>query len=306
MHWKEVILPLLPKRAADTLRLLNDDVNLTEIRLRAGMPMQLLISGESRLIYDLHGKPMLGYNECEGLLSAICGRSVYAWEEELRQGFITLEGGYRVGVAGRVIRDRDEIERICKITSFCFRIVREHRDVCVPLLPMISEDGRLLSTLIASPPGCGKTIMLRDLIRKASNGEDGLNPVKVAVADERFELSGSSQGREGFDLGVRTDVMSGILKSSGMTRLVCTMSPEVIAVDELSRDEDAEAVLDAFSCGVIVLATAHAKGLKELLLRPAMRRLYEAAVFKRYVLLCGIGQIAEVRDEGMSALGQAQ
>jgi stage III sporulation protein AA len=293
--WKEQILPLLPDMAASAVERFSGDAPITELRLRVGKPMQISFSGYDRLIYAPGGKPMLHVEDCQTLLSNICGQALYAWRDELKNGFVTLPGGHRTGVAGRVIADGGGVERIEDISCFCIRIMREHIGVSEKIVNCISDSrGNLLPALIISPPGCGKTTLLRDIIRAASLGEYALNAKSVSVIDERYELAGCVRGIAQFDLGPRTDIYSGIKKPEGIVRAVAALCPQVIAADELRTGGDADALIYAKSCGIIPLATAHAANTEELFLRGEMRRMLEQRVFSRIVILTRTGGVGTV------------
>ncbi len=297
------ILPLLPQRARSIAQSVAPGAPLLEIRLRAGQPMQLVFDGYDRVVYAPGGAAALSREECGALLSRICQYSVFAWEEELRSGFVTLPGGFRVGVCGRAVSGAGGIERFSDIVYFSFRIVREVRDCALPLLPALLDGcGRLYSTLILSPPGRGKTTLLRDLVRLLSDGLGGAAPHRVSLVDERLEVSGAVGGVPTFDVGVRTDVITGSKKADGLMRMLAAMTPDVLACDELSRETDVDAALEADSAGAAVLATAHARDLWQLQKRPPMQRLYRAHAIRRYLSLAGGGEVGRAErlwdDEG--------
>ena len=287
--WKSWLLPLLTEdmRQALTPLVLPD---VQEIRLRLGRPMEVVTAAGSRLLYAPNGRPMLREGEQEQLLSAFSGHAPYAWEQEIRQGFITLNSGCRVGITGRIA----DTGAPAAVTGFCVRILRPVMGCGERLLPELLDGGRLRSTLLYSAPGCGKTTLLRDIIRLISDGLSGASPHRVGVVDERFEIGG--EGGMAFDLGDRTDVLSGTRKGSGLLRLLSTMGPQVLAADERNLREDVAAVLEAKSRGVTVLCTAHGGTFEELLHRQGMRDLLEARAFGRYVRLVGCGQVDEIRD----------
>lgn len=291
MDWKTWLLPLLTEDMRQALApLFLPDVQ--EIRLRLNKPMEVVTATGSRLLYAPNGRPMLREGEQEQLLSVFCGHARYAWEKEIQQGFITLSSGCRVGIAGRIAA---ETGAPAAVTGFCIRILRPVVGCGAGVLPKLLEGGRLRSTLLYSAPGCGKTTLLRDIIRLVSDGLSGAAPHRVGVVDERFEIGG--EGGNAFWLGDRTDVLSGVQKGTGLLRLLSTMGPQVLAADELNLSEDVAAVLEAKSRGVTVLCTAHGGTFEELLHREGMQRLFENRTFGRYVRLVGCGQVDEIRDE---------
>lgn len=290
--WTRVLLPLLPQQAAEALKKCPTE-QVQEVRLRLRQPMEVVIGGESRLFYAPNGRGMLLEREVQPLLSAFCGKAVYAWEKELKEGFVTLPQGCRVGVSGR-IGGRDGL--LSPVTGFCIRIGRSVKGCALPILPKLLKDGHLWSTLLFSPPGGGKTTLLRDIIRLISQGEGGAVGQRVSLVDERYEVSGAPMGEEGFDLGPRTDVLGGAPKGEGLLRMLSTMGPQVLAADELNFLEDTEGVLEARRRGVQVLCSAHGESLQGLSKRRGMETLWTERVFARFVLVEKAGQSLRVFD----------
>ncbi len=301
-HWKKQWTALMPKNVAEVLNGLSDDAPLLEIRLRRDEPLELVFDGSDRIVFGNNGAPMVTEEDLKSLTSRLSAYSAYAWDHERRNGFITV-GGCRVGLSGRMVRADGNVLGFSTVAGVCIRIVREVRDCARPLLPRLSDGGRLLSTLLVSPPGFGKTTVLRDLIRIAADGLHGIDASRVGVADERFELSGDASGQKAFDLGMRTDVISGVSKSDAAVRIVSTLSPQILAMDELNDARDAEAITDARGKGVTVLATAHGASTEDLRLRPAIRTLLSEHVFQRIAILRGIGTGADVFDADGERVG---
>lgn len=263
---EETILQLFPQEQRPFWRkAVRKLAGLQEIRLRAGRPVILYGAGREFFL-----DPGGDLTECredalcvdrqalEAVLKTVCQDSLYAFEDEIRQGFLTVAGGHRVGISGQAVLDENGRIRTIKNISFLnIRIARQVRDAADQILPLVYDRGELLNTLILAPPGGGKTTLLRELIRQVSDGNAFGTGRTVGVVDERSELAGSFLGVPQNDLGIRTDVLDACPKKAGMLLLLRAMSPGVIAIDELGNREEMEVLHQTAACGCRILATAH-------------------------------------------------
>lgn len=287
-----------------------------EVRIRQERPVQVVYSGGDAFITsdgNLTADPSRGapatHDDLTRTFQLMAQGSVYAWEEEVRSGFLTLRGGHRVGLTGRVVVEEGRIRTIKQVSSLNVRIAREVPGCAAPVLPRIIKGGRVLSTLIISPPQAGKTTLLRDLVRQISTGVAalGLRGQKVGLVDERSEVAACAAGVPQRDVGPRTDVLDACPKAEGMMLLIRALSPEVIAVDEIGRPSDAAAVMEALHAGVAVIATAHGADVADVARRPAMADLLRAGAFHRAALLGrsrGPGTVERVVELGEAGGGR--
>ncbi|MFZ5596572.1 MAG: stage III sporulation protein AA [Bacillota bacterium] len=269
---------------------------LEEIRIRSGRPLMLgLDSGDIFLdekgnaLDSPRGAYVVSAGDMEKALHLISGSSIYAFEEEIKNGFITIRGGHRVGITGKVVVDGGKVKTIKYFSGINIRVSREIIGASEQLMPQIidRERGSIFHTMIFSPPRCGKTTVLRDAVRLISDGmkDYGLPGQTVGLVDERSELAGCYRGVPQKNVGVRTDVLDGCPKAEGMTMLLRSMGPSVIATDEIGRAEDVRALEEVLNAGVRVIFTVHGSSLEELAARPALNYLFSLGVIERYVLL---------------------
>lgn len=262
-----------------------------EIRCRIERPLLLRLGqGQERLVTE-----RLSMAQLQHLVSRISQGSAYAWEEEFRQGYLTLPGGHRVGFVGKGVLEHGHIRTLKQIGGLNFRIARAVNGAADDLVAKVTAGGRLHNTLLVSPPGCGKTTLLRDLIRQLSDGIPRLQfaGVNVGVVDERSELAGCVSGVPQLEVGSRTDVLDGCPKSEGIRMLIRSMAPQVVAVDEIGSAADVQALEEALQSGVHIVTTAHGYGLADLLQHPALGLLLKRNCFSLVVSLrWQAGQVA--------------
>ena len=289
MKYKQImnILPSEVKHVIDRENIEFD--HLQEIRLRAGYPIILFYKNKERIL------PMNGTERIiRETLDYVSNYSLYAYENELRQGFITIEGGHRIGMAGQVIIEDRKIKNLKQISSLNVRISHEILNCADKLFPYITHNKQMYHTLIISPPRCGKTTLLRDLIRQISDGNKWVKGCTVGVVDERSELAGCYHGIPQNQMGMRTDVLDGCPKADGMLMLVRSMSPQVIAVDEIGAPEDVQAIKYAMHCGCKMIATVHGDSLEEIQRKPLFEQLFKEQCFDRYVVLKNEKRVGEI------------
>lgn len=257
-----------------------DRARAEELRLRLGRPLFVgYPEGEEPL-----ADTQVTAQTLDTVLELASGSSVHTVMAQIKNGFIPLPGGHRLGLCGTGVMEGRELSNLRSVSSVSLRVARELQGLAKPILPKLWGESGLENTLILSPPGGGKTTLLRDLIRCLSAGE-GCPARRVGVADERGELAAMADGAPTLDVGPRTDVMDGCPKAIGLVALLRGMSPQVLAVDEITAPGDVEAALQAVGCGVSLLATAHGGTLADLERRPIYRELMAQKVFGRLVLI---------------------
>ena len=273
-----------------------------EIRIRQGLPLAVAAEGMEDFFIDRNGdrrrraegayRP--GGAHIEAMLSKLSGHSLYAYDAEIKNGYITIAGGHRIGLAGRVTVEGGRIKTIKHISGLFVRVARQVLGAADGIFPVISGDG-VHNTIIVSPPGCGKTTMLRDVVRQLS-----LSGRNVTVVDERSEIGGCHMGVAQNDLGPRTDVLDAAPKAAGMMLALRALSPQVIAVDEIGSAEDVAAIENMAGCGVAVICTLHGSNMADLQRRPTLAPLLKNKTFERYVFLTdkpSIGSVCAIYDQ---------
>lgn len=247
-----------------------------EFRLRRGQNMTLLLGDGEHPVEDT----TISEDDLRTILEQVSRHSVHTVLGQVRSGFLSVPGGHRIGLCGEATMREGELHTLSHLSSLSIRIARPIHGLAHRILPELCQGETPCSTLILAPPGAGKTTLLRDLIRAISNGE-GCPALRVGVADERGELAAMWEGSIQLDVGRHTDVMSGCPKAQGMAVLLRGMNPQVLAVDEITAEEDIQAITWAVGCGVTLLATAHGSKQEDLRRRPLYRPLLEGRLFQR-------------------------
>lgn len=298
---EEFIFPVVPPHFIAMLTAVSD-FPIKEIRLRINRPIVLVLGESDIMLSPLGGvvtEEQAAYQctreDINKILQLISKNSLYAFEQELKMGFITIHGGHRVGLAGQGILDGGEIKALKNISSLNIRMAREVKGCADPIIPyLFDKEKRVLNALLISPPCCGKTTLLRDVIRQISIGNKECRGLQVGVVDERSEIAACKNGIPTVDLGMRTDVLDACPKASGMLMLIRSMSPALVATDELGRKEDITAVREALHAGVAVLATIHGRDVEEIKERPYVKELIEGNYFERYIILTDYPKVGTV------------
>jgi stage III sporulation protein AA len=275
---------------------------LEEIRVRVGQPVEFLGDRGSKYLVKKSGVYLIEKQtsesyiyratkqDVEEMLNYISGYSLYAYQEQMRQGYITIEGGHRIGLAGGVVLEGGKVAGFHSVSFLNVRVAGVHRGCANQMVEHICNQNDIYNTLIFSEPGAGKTTLLRDCIRQLSDGTASMPGKKVCVVDERSEIGACYLGVPQNDLGTRTDVLDGCGKADGMQMLLRSMSPQIMAVDELGGETDFKVVEEALYTGCRILGTLHAGSVEELAHKPYLQHWMKKEIFQRYVWIMRDGK----------------
>ncbi|MBR1883592.1 MAG: stage III sporulation protein AA [Clostridia bacterium] len=290
----EEIYKVLPQKLSKMIieKYLNE--NITEIRLRLNQNAILFIDNKEYILeYLVTRKDILE------LLSLVSNNSIYAIEDNLKCGYVTIRGGHRIGVCGELAIENGKVLSMKNINSLNIRVAHEKIGVSNKIMRYIISEKEIKNTLIVSSPGMGKTTLIRDIARNLSNGFESLDfkGVNVGIVDERGEIAASSLGDFGLDVGKRTDVITNVTKSKGMEMMIRSMGLKVIITDEIGAKEDIEAIKYAVSSGVKCIFTMHGKDFEDILRNKELADIIEEGIFENVIVLSdknGIGTIEKI------------
>ena len=269
--------------------------SIEEIRIRSNGNLSLKIGQDLITIFSNITK-----GEMQEIFENICEKSIYSYTKQIAEGFITIKGGNRVGITGSAVIENGRVINLNYISSLNFRIARQIKDVSNSILKYVIniQNNSIFNTIIASPPGGGKTTILRDLVRKISNGMPEINfsPKICGIVDERGEIAAMYKGIPQNDIGENSDVINNVSKSIGINMLIRSMGPQIIVCDEIGTKEDIEAIEKATLSGVKGIFTVHASTIKEIKENPNLSKLIQNKLIQKIIVLDSInkGQVLEV------------
>ncbi len=281
-----------------------DFSRLNELRLRSNQPVTVFLNGqpyylgEKGLTSNISKAIICKKEDIEDVVFRASGCSIYSVNEQIKRGFIVVEGGIRIGICGDVVIEKDEIKTISNYTSLNIRIPHEIKNCSLSAFSAIVDEFGVKNTLVISPPSCGKTTFIRDFVFQLSENNFCLN---VLVLDERGEIFGGGQ----MNLGKFCDVLSYSTKKLGFIQGIRTMAPNLIVADELGGEDDLNAIKNAFNCGVNIMATVHASSVTELRAKNEFKELLNSKCFSRFVVLSsrqGPGTLEGVYNENLTRI----
>lgn len=300
------MLDIFPAEIKKALSRINLE-NVYELRLRINKPISLNILGKICFLspkgqtMSVNEAIILSKEDMEVVFYSACEHSVFSVNDNIKQGFLTLDGGYRIGITGEIVYDKNEIHTIKNISSLNIRIPHQITG-CAEIALNYCLTNSFENTLIISPPGAGKTTVLRDLAYQISKNNIAYN---LMIIDERNEISNTINGVSNFNVGLLTDVITNSSKTYGFDNAIRTMRPDIIFTDEIGSNEDISSLRKAYTCGIKIVATIHANSIQDLKNKKELSELLEHKVFRRYVLLSvrnGVGTYEGIYDENFKLL----
>jgi stage III sporulation protein AA len=311
------ILPFVIASIKNVLLKIDNEIldNLEEIRLRVNKPLMVFyknmdwfVTGEGLLTKDISASYLVAQQEILKTMELMSENSVYAYQDEIRAGYLTLRGGHRVGLCGKTIIQEGQVRNIKDFNGLNIRVAKEISDCSKHIIKFIIKNSSdIYNTLIIGPPQCGKTTILRDIAKIMSNGatDYDFRGLKVGIVDERSEIAACFKGIPQNDVGFRTDIMDGCPKTLGMEMLLRSMSPNIIITDEIGTQGDKAAILKVLNSGIKIISSAHGYSITELKMREELLALIKSGVFERYIVLSSIygpGTLEEVVDSQLTAI----
>ncbi|PJI09928.1 MULTISPECIES: stage III sporulation protein AA [Clostridium] len=285
------IFSILPENIENQIKGISDCNKLQEIRIKVNKPLMLQVGGR-----EITGSSITTKEELKKIFNIMSGYSIYSVEDELKQGYITIKGGHRVGICGDCVVEGDKVKTIKNISSLNIRICNEIIGCSNKIMKKIIHGNRVFNTIIISPPNCGKTTLLRDIARNLSYGIRSIDfkGKRVCIIDERSEIGACLEGIAQMDIGIRTDIMDNCPKSVGIMMAIRSMAPEVIICDEIGTYDDIKSILTAVNCGVNLVTTIHGFGIEDLNKRDVFKDAVNNRVFERAIVLSdkrGVGTV---------------
>ena len=284
--------------------------NIEEIRLRINKP--LIINGNQTDYFYNENKKKLDRNmdkayivtkeDVDQTFQILCKYSIHSFMDDIKKGFVTLRGGHRVGIVGKAIVENGSVENIKHVSSLNIRVSREVKNCSDKVMShIIKSSTKINNTIIISPPQCGKTTLLRDVVRNLSNGNEKFNfkGINVALIDERNEIAGSYLGIPQMYMGIRTDIIETCPKDVGIMMVLRSMSPNVIVTDEIGTEKDIKALYTALNGGVGLITTVHGDSIEDIRNRKELNCLLDEELFKKVILLSakkGPGTVEKIYD----------
>lgn len=282
---KEDFFNIFPEKIRNIIDVYIKEKKIEEIRVGIKKPLILMLNNKEILTSYIIDEEDFKY-----IIQRISNFSLYAYEEEIREGFITIKGGHRVGLAGECVMENNKIKTIRNISSLNIRISKEIIGASKNIMKFILKDNKVNNTLIISPPRCGKTTLLRDISRNISNMGK-----RVAIIDERSEIAGCYKGIPQMDVGIRSDVLDNCLKSRGIIMAIRSLAPEVIICDEIGSKEDINSLVMAFNSGVSVISTLHGFDIWDLFYRKVFKDILDNKILDLVIVLSNKNKQGEVK-----------